>query len=209
MSGLETLTLRGRLMRAGFAPRLFRYPSTRTSLGEAAAALAAELRGFGSGPAHLVGHSLGGLVILEAFERERQLPDGRVVLLGSPVRGSRAARAVAAWTIGPQLLGNLATTELTRERAPAWRWPQQLGVIAGSRSVGMGRMLADLPVPNDGTVAVDETHIAGQQDEAVFDVSHLGMLLSARVAGAVATFLESGRFGDQSAGPDSAGSQRV
>jgi pimeloyl-ACP methyl ester carboxylesterase len=194
MSGLETFTLRGRLARAGFVPRLFRYPSTRASLGEAAAALAEELRGFGAGPAHLLGHSLGGLVILETFERERRLPDGRVVLLGSPVRGSRAARAVASWAVGPQLLGSLATNELTRERQPVWRGPQQLGVIAGSRSVGMGRMLAELPVPNDGTVAVDETGIPGLQDQAVFDVSHLGMLLSAEVAGAVIRFLDSGHL---------------
>ena len=106
----------------------------------------------------------------------------------------QAARAVASWAVGPQLLGNLATNELTREREPVWRWPQQLGVIAGSRSVGMGRMLAELPVPNDGTVAVDETGIPGLQDEAVFDVSHLGMLLSAEVAAAVVRFLGSGRF---------------
>lgn len=194
MSGLETLTLRHRLARAGFEPRLFRYPSTRASLTDAAGALADELRGFGRGPAHLIGHSLGGLVILETFARAGRLPDGRVVLLGSPVRGSRAARAVAAWSIGPRLLGPLAASELTRAREPVWRWPQQLGVIAGSRPVGLGRLFAGLPLPNDGTVAVDETQLAGIQDAAVFAASHLGMLLSADVAAAVARFLDSGRF---------------
>ena len=41
-----------------------------------------------AGPVALVGHSLGGLVALEALRRQPDLPVSRVVCLGSPLRGS-------------------------------------------------------------------------------------------------------------------------
>ena len=143
---------------------------------------------------HLVGHSLGGLVILEAFESQLELPQGRVVFLGSPVQGSQAARAVAGWSLGPHLLGRLAAAELTRREPRAWRSPRELGIIAGSRSAGMGRWFAELPAPNDGTVCVDETRLAGAKEHIVHDVSHTGMLMSAVVADSLARFLATGSF---------------
>jgi pimeloyl-ACP methyl ester carboxylesterase len=153
------------------------------------------MRGFGDGPVHLVGHSLGGLVILEAFGAAGELSQGRVVLLGSPVQGSRAARAVAAWSLGPHLLGRLAAAELTRCEPRTWRGERELGIIAGSRSAGMGRLFAKLPAPNDGTVSVDETRITGAREHIVHDVSHTGMLMSAVVADSLVKFLNSGSFG--------------
>jgi len=195
MNGLESFLLRSRLAEAGFLPLVFRYPSTQARIGEVADQLAARLRAFDSAPVHLIGHSLGGLVIVETLERHDILPDGRVVLMGSPVQGSRTARAIASWSLGPQLLGRLAAAELTRGQRRAWRWPRELGVIAGSRSAGIGRLLTDLPAPNDGTVAVDETRVAGAKEHIVLDVSHTGMLLSAEVAAAVIAFMRGGRFG--------------
>ena len=200
MNGLESFVLRNRLAEAGFEPSVFRYPSTQGDIGGAADALALHLQEFGAGPVHLVGHSLGGLVILKAFEKERELPPGRVVLLGSPVQGSRAARAVAAWSLGPHLLGRMAAHELTRHEPRSWCALHELGVIAGSRSAGVGRLFAELPVPNDGTVALDETQIPGARDSVVFDVSHTGMLLSAQVAAAVIAFMNVGRFGSETGG---------
>lgn len=197
MNGLETFLLRNRLAEAGFEPSVFRYPSTRADVGGAAAALSGHLREFGNGPVHLVGHSLGGLVILEAFEAQGEFPQGRVVLLGSPVQGSRAARAVAAWSLGPHLLGRLAAAELTRRQRRAWRGPRELGIIAGSRSAGIGRLFAELPAPNDGTVSVDETRLTGAKEHIVLDVSHTGMLLSTQVAEAVIVFLRDGCFGSK------------
>ena len=194
LNGLESYFLRERVKNAGFAPSAFRYPSMGASLVEVRKKLAACLRSF-SGTVHVVGHSLGGLIALETLEKEPHLPTGRVVLLGSPVQGSRAATAIAAWSIGPQLLGPLAITELARARNCRWEGSRELGVIAGTRSVGLGRMFASLPVPNDGTVALDETRIAGATEHVAFDVSHIGMLLSAEVAAAVIGFIRDGRFG--------------
>lgn len=139
-------------------------------------------------------HSLGGVVALETLDRECDLPPGRVVLLGSPVQGSRAARAVASWSFGSLLLGALAVAQLTRAEGRRWNLPREIGLIAGSRSAGLGRLFAELPQPNDGTVAVDETRLPGATAHLVLDVSHLGMLWSQPVAAAAARFLSHGSF---------------
>jgi pimeloyl-ACP methyl ester carboxylesterase len=143
---------------------------------------------------HVVAHSLGGSVTLETLARERDLPPGRVVLLGSPVQGSRAARAVASWSLGSQLFGALAVAQLARAHERRWDLPREIGVIAGSRSIGLGRLFAELPQPNDGTVAVEETRMPGASAHLVLDVSHLGMLWSQPVAGAAGRFLARGSF---------------
>jgi pimeloyl-ACP methyl ester carboxylesterase len=197
MNGLESFLLRDRLAKSGFAPAVFRYPSMHASLDEVTAALAARMRSL-AGPVHLVGHSLGGVVILETLERESRLPAGRIVLLGSPVRGSRAARSIAGWSLGPKLLGALAVAELTRERDRSWRLPRELGLIAGCRSAGLGRLFSSLPSPNDGTVCVEETQLPGATGHLVLDVSHTGMLMSSQVASSVAGFLNAGRFPETS-----------
>ena len=59
---------------------------------------------------------------------------------------------------------------------------------------GVGRLLGPFPEPNDGTVAVDETRIAGLADHIVLPVSHVALLWSTSVAAQVAHFLEQGRF---------------
>lgn len=163
------------------------------TLTDAADALAARLRSLG-GTAHVVAHSLGGIVTCEAYARHPDLPDGRVVLMGSPVRGSRTARAVASHWYGPAALGPLALGELARERDVAWKLAREIGVIAGSLPIGIGRAFSELPQPNDGTVCVDETELPGATERLVLDTTHTGMLLSREVAEATVAFLRDGRF---------------
>jgi pimeloyl-ACP methyl ester carboxylesterase len=193
MNGLETFFLRERLKSGGFAPAVFRYPSTHASLAEVTAKLACHLRASG-GTVHVVAHSLGGLIALETLDAQPDLPPGRVVLLGSPVQGSRSARAIAGWSHGPHILGALAVAELCRPREREWRQEREIGLIAGSRSAGLGRLFADLPSPNDGTVCVDETLLTGAASHRVLDVSHTGMLFSGEVAQFAIRFLRFGSF---------------
>lgn len=163
------------------------------TLTDAADALADQLRALGD-TVHVVGHSLGGVIACEAFDRHADLPAGRVVLLGSPVQGARAACAVADRWYGPVMLGPLGVGELACRRERRWDHAREVAVIAGSRSAGLGRVFADLPQPNDGTVCVDETELPGAHARAVLDVTHTGMLLSRRVADAAIAFLREGRM---------------
>lgn len=195
MTGLDSALLRQRLARAGFAPELFRYHSTNATIDEITAELADCIRAAGP-VVHVVGHSLGGVIALETFDRHAELPPGRVVLMGAPVQGAGAARALGSHAIGRAILGPLARSQLTGSGGRRWTHARELGLVAGTRPIGLGQFLARLPAPNDGTVALEETELPGAAARVVHDASHVGMLLSSAVAASVASFLEHGRFTD-------------
>ena len=193
LTGLEAALLRHRLGLRGFAVHQFHYHSLTSRLPEVIEELRAQLLALPP-PVHLVGHSLGGLLVLRLIEAHPALPLGRLVLLGSPVNGSRAARAFVRLPGAALLLGSLADAELLRQEPRRWRHPADIGVIAGTHSLGLGRVLGALPEPNDGAVAVDETRLEGATEHLALPVSHLGMLASQPVVDAIADFLECGRF---------------
>lgn len=183
--------LAARLSAQGFRCHLFSYYGRGRPLAAHAERLARYARGIG--PAHFIGHSLGGLVILEALQGRGDVKAGNVVLLGTPVRGNFAGRRLGEHSWGQWFLG--ATQPLWADgRAARWTRPEPLGVLAGTLPVGLGRLFGALPGPNDGVVRVAETEIEGMRDRAVLRVGHSAMLLSARVAAQVAAFLRDARF---------------
>ena len=195
MTGIECAMLRRRLAGAGFAPRQFHYHSVSESALTVLARLRAEVEACaGEGPVPLVGHSLGGLLVLRLLCSPPALPVERAVLLGSPVAGSRAARTLNELPGANWLLGDLAEAELVQTMARAWQGPGELGVIAGTSGLGLGRLFTHFAEPSDGTVALSETELPGATDRCVLPVSHLGMLLSEDVADEVAHFLDQGCF---------------
>ncbi len=197
LSGREGGWLRRRLAQdLGAETVAFSYPSVVGDAAANARALAAFLGGVRAETLHLVGHSLGGLVILKYFEdgAGAPLPPGRVVLLGSPLRGSRAARGLARVPFGKKILGRSAGEELLAPRDRGWKGKRDLGVIAGDLGVGLGRLVGTGAEPSDGTVLVEETRLDGATDHLVMRVSHSGMLFSAAVAKQAAVFLRTGAF---------------
>jgi pimeloyl-ACP methyl ester carboxylesterase len=193
MTGVEATLLRQRLGRHGFAVHQFHYHSLLALLPQVIEELRTEVLALPP-PVHLVGHSLGGLLVLRLVDQHPDLPLGRLVLLGSPVNGSESARAFVRLPGAALLFGSLADAELLRATARAWRHPFEIGVIAGSSPLGFGRLLGHLPEPNDGTVSVAETRLAGATEHLVLPVSHTGMLLSESVVNETAEFLATGRF---------------
>lgn len=180
------------LERAGYAVRSESYDSVFRSPEANAEAVARAAREAGTDTVHLVGHSLGGLVALTAIAQHPDLPPGRVVLLGTPLSGSAAARAFAGLPGGDWLLG--ASRELL-SRGLSDSLPQrEIGMIAGRLPLGMGGVMTRLDGPNDGTIAVSETRHPDLADHVVLPVSHLSMLLSTKVNEQVIHFLANGRF---------------
>jgi len=186
--------LRYRLASMGFAAFRFSYPSVGVSPGHNARCLGRFLERIQAPTIHLVGHSLGGLVIRHLFHLSRELRPGRVVTLATPHQGSSVAARLAQTSAGLFALGKSLDHGL-RGDAPAWTGARELGVIAGSRSLGLGRMLATLNGLNDGTLAVSEASLPNATDLVILPVTHFGMLFSAIVARQVGQFLRSGRFG--------------
>lgn len=170
------------------------YPSMQASLAENAARLGAFCQTLDAPKLNFIGHSLGGLVILSLLERTPPPRAGRIVLCGSPVGGSHAARAFAKLPGGRRALGKSIVEWHLSARSAALR-AYEIGVIAGSLGIGLGRVIApDLPQPNDGVVAVAETRLPDMRDSIVLDVNHFGMLLSREVVQAACTFIKHGRF---------------
>ena len=88
------------------------------------------------------------------------------------------------------LMGRSVADELLRPRERRWEADRELGIIAGTQPLGVGQILAKF----DGTIGVSETQLPGATDHITLPVSHLGMLVSARVARETGAFLQEGRF---------------
>lgn len=194
MHGVTLELQRYFLDQRGFDARCYSYSTVSPTLTENAELLAAYARAQQAPLINWVGHSLGGLVILRMLECAPDLPPGRVVLLGTPSRGSYAARALSRHQLGAMAIGHSLAEWFARDD-PGTYPGREIGVIAGSSSLGLGMLVAhDLPEPHDGAVSVDETRLPGAQDHIVLSVSHSGMLISLEVAEQAAAFLHDGAF---------------
>lgn len=196
LNGAEFALLRRRLQREhGFECHRFSYPTVRGDMARTVERLTIFVEGIDADRVHFVGHSLGGIVLCRYFEQEKKVREGRVVFLGSPANGSRSAQAVARHSWLRPIVGKLVARELVDECAPrCWNGRHDLGVIAGTRPMGLGRFFANFDEDCDGTVGVSETKLPGHSAHVTVPVSHMGLLVDSRVAAHVGAFLEHGHF---------------
>ena len=176
------------------------YASPRAGIDDHARSLAAVV---GSLPKEslvsFVGHSLGGIVIrrwMAMADRDAVARVGRVVMLGSPNRGSDLAKmASRIWIV------SLVADGAARELAVDWDRvegslavpPCPFGIVAGGR--GDDRGYSDLlEGDDDAVVRVEETRLEGADDFLLLPVRHAAMMKSEPVQRATAEFLRSGRF---------------
>jgi len=179
MSGREMRVLGGRLEEAGFRVRYFRYRSWRGGLAQAAGDLRKFVEAADGERVHLVGHSLGGVVIAKMVEEAPLSRPGRVAMLGSPMGGSAAAGIMSRRRVGRWLVGGVIREGIV-EHSPKWPGGRDLLVVAGDIPLGSGLLLG-LPKPHDGVVRVEETRVEGVRTVTV-RASHVGLLLSRKVA---------------------------
>jgi hypothetical protein len=78
--------------------------------------------------------------------------------------------------------------------APPWSGERELGSLAGTVNMGLGRLVTRLPDPADGSVTVAETRLPGMADHICLPVSHTTMLFAPAVAAQVCAFFAGGRF---------------
>lgn len=197
VNGGEMGLLRRRLRRQGYAVHQFYYHSRMTGFEENMGRLRRFLEETPGEILHVVGHSMGGVLIRHLFERNPDPRPGRLVAVGSPFLDSRVGRRVDGWGfIGRYLVGKTVHDYLALPREPVWHGARELGVLAGTFPLGVGSLLPGLPGPHDGVVRWEETRLAGIADHATCGLNHLGMLFSRRCTAQIVRFLEQGSFAE-------------
>ena len=195
MMNLNTLLLRQRVRAEfGFDCQAFQYSAYESSPAQIVQRLAEFVGALAVDRLHVVGHSLGALLVLRFLARNGDLPPGRAVLLGAPVVRSRAAESLAASTLGRAMLGATGVEELVVEQGRSWQGEREIGCIAGNARFGLGHVIGRIDEENDGSVAVEETRLPGARDHLVLPVSHTGMMFSQDVAHQAGYFLTHGCF---------------
>jgi pimeloyl-ACP methyl ester carboxylesterase len=188
-----TLTaLRHRLEHAGHSVETYDYASVTRGPEHSIQGLLHRIHAARHRVVHVVGHSLGGVIALQALQRDPDATRGRVVCLGSPLRGSAVARGVASLPGGAFVVGR--NLDVLRSGLDHWQGRQQVGSIAGRLPLGLGFAVGALSSPHDGTVSVAETELPGLTDHCVIAATHTGLLFSAEAAEQVQAFLAGGRF---------------
>ncbi len=186
-------TMAAELRRRGYVVVPLDYSSTRQSLGDVAQCLHRVIESLeGIRRIHLVGHSLGGLVVRAYFQHHGDPRLGRVVLLGTPNRGAELARRFSdnplyQLALGPS--GHQLAHEADKLPVP----PVPFGVIAGGKGDDKGYNPL-IPGDDDGLVGVASTHLAGEADFLLVRCTHGKLKRHRQVIEAVACFLQSGRF---------------
>lgn len=177
----------------GFAAHALGYRTMRDPLEAHLARVAKRIAQLEAPVVHLVGHSLGGVIIMRYLQRLADRRVRRAVLLGAPIAGCRAAAGFAERAGGELMMGQ--SLAMWREPVDVSVDPRyEIGAIAGTRALGLGAVVTRLPMPNDGVVCVDETRFPALRDHIEFPVGHTLMLVSSRVARQTVSFLKIGAF---------------
>jgi len=194
MHGNGTKVLSHWLRKAGFSTSEFSYKTVKADLDTNAEKLYQHMQDIDAETVHAVGHSLGGVLLQHMYNTHNYSKPGRVVALGSPFLGSQVARTLRKNPIASAMLGK-SMANLMESGERAWTTEHDLGIIAGTVSVGLGTILPKmLESPNDGTVAVSETKLPGHKEHITVPVSHTALIFSPKTSDKVISFLKNGKF---------------
>jgi hypothetical protein len=172
-------------------------PTTFTSIEQCTQLLIEKLHRLSMhhGKIHLVGHSMGGLVLLNLLSRAALPNYGRCVLIGTPVNGSELADI--AYDLSPRLtclikgLASLRTKAVTGiDNHIVEKY--ELGVIAGGRNNILSRLFFDKD--NDGRVSIESTKFKGMRDFIELPYGHTRIHHERLTSELVINFLHTGSF---------------
>ena len=193
MQGVMLRILGKNLERFGFRTHSVSYDFLRQSPEENARSLFDDIGLLGARQVNLVGHSLGGIVILHLLHQYPELAVGKVVLIGSPVHGSSVATRMHKTPALRLLLGRSVEKGLLGG-APAFQSDIPLGIITGKGKMGITALLYPTGEDSDGVVRECETWINEAADRISVPRSHSALIYSSRCAHYIARFLQTGRF---------------
>ena len=185
-----------RLHYLGWQTETFAYNSLNIELEEIYQRLDNLLSNAHDMPVHLVGHSLGGLIIRYYLHQHRPRGVSSVVTLGTPHQRTSSAERLQQLGMG-WLIGNSGSHGLLESDLPDhWDVPIPLGTIAGTTAVGMRPLLfwqLDQE-PSDGLVLVREACLPGETDHIDVSATHTNMIYTWDVIHQVDHFMQYQRF---------------
>jgi pimeloyl-ACP methyl ester carboxylesterase len=192
--------LAGELAGAGYAVVIPKLPTTFGTLAACATRLSTALDALplrADRQLHLVGHSMGGLIIRRCLA-QRAVPGlGRCVLIATPNHGTaladlwRERRLIPRRWIPPSI--ECLRTDAEAIGPPRNRPLPEVGVIAGSHNnLLLGRLL--LPSASDGRVPVESTRYPAPAASLVLPFGHRDIHFRRETAQQVTRFLRAGRF---------------
>ena len=191
MKGFELYYLRFILWRQGYRVYQYHYSSIFKTPAQNGEGLYQFVSKLDEPVIHFVAHSLGGIVVSHLFDKHDIKQAGKVVMLGSPVKGSALAHYMNQNKYLKYLLGKSVIKGLLGDN-PGWHSKHPLSVIAGTKRLGIGMLLAGKVMQgvSDGTVNIEETRIEQSDEFHVVPHSHFSMLWSRDVAEKIKTFLQ-------------------
>lgn len=188
------------LQHAGYEVVNIDYPSNDKTIGELSEQAVGEgirqCEALNASKIHFVAYSLGGILVRHYFKNRTLDKLGRVVMLGTPNKGSEVIDHYRKMYLFRQLAGPaglaLGTSSAdVPNTLGAVKF--ELGVIAGSMSINPFLSLL-LPGDDDGKVSVDSTKVEGMKDHIKLPTTHPTMLMSPSVIKQILCFLRTGSF---------------
>lgn len=190
MKGPELFYIRYKLWRQGYKVYQFHYASLFKTAEENANKLYQFISTIDESIIHFVAHSLGGIVVNHLFQHHEIKKNGKVVMIATPLNGSAIAAYLSQKRYLKYLLGKSIIKGLLGD-APGWSYKREICVVAGTKGIGLGNLLANsvLQVPNDGTVNLHETRLERANESHEVPRSHFLLLVSNEVVKIIVKFI--------------------
>ncbi len=187
MGAWQMRPLKNALVRANFRCYRYHYSSALVGYQQNQDGLARLIENRIGAPCHFVAHSMGGLLVLDLIQHRPELCAGRVVCLGTPINGSAVIRKMQR-TPFKTVLGHASAPLLKGVRLDL---PESIKVslIAGTRSLGGGKLLARFNAENDGSVGIEETQAPWLTHHERLNLSHTQLVYSSRAQARVVALL--------------------
>jgi hypothetical protein len=139
---------------------------------------------------------MGGLITRAYLKEYRPENLGRVVMLGTPNKGSQVADFLRDNFLYKKIYGPAGQELVTGRDADALfgKVDYPLGIVAGTYSIDPISSKLIIKVPSDGKVSVESTKCEGMADHILLPASHTFMPNNKEVIAAALAFVKDGAF---------------
>lgn len=189
------------LQKSGFQTLNINYPSTKYSIENLADIIHLQIQQISASvdKIHFVGYSMGGLLIRAYIKKYQPQNIGRIVMIGTPNKGSEVADFIQNWWLYKKLYGQAGQQLISSQKDFGHIFSNlegiEVGIIAGNRPLDLisSKIISK---PNDGKVSVESTMLSGMKEHIIMPHNHTFIINKPQVWRQILAFLENGKFLD-------------